>query len=114
MAIGSTLILKPRSAWYSGLADSQQAPLPITQQTLWKRMHEQGLLHRETGQQKIKCGPPLAANVSMLSVYPLSMSKKPVLPVQPVHTRCKINKINTHRWIYFLYGTSKNRSTARQ
>ena len=52
MAIGSTLILKPRSAWYSGLADSQQAPLPITQQTLWKRMHEQGLLHRETGQQK--------------------------------------------------------------
>jgi hypothetical protein len=34
------------------LAESQQAPFPITQQTLWKRLHEQGVLRRETGQQK--------------------------------------------------------------
>src|SRR5262245_32078855 len=30
----------------------QQAPLPITQQTLWKRMHERGVLRREQAQQK--------------------------------------------------------------
>src|SRR5262249_17325526 len=36
------------------LAETQQAPLPVTQHTLWKRMHERGVLRRETAQQKNK------------------------------------------------------------
>jgi hypothetical protein len=51
---GERLYLDPEAAFsvVQRLADSQQAPLPVTQQTLWKRMHEQGVLRRETGQQK--------------------------------------------------------------
>jgi DNA primase catalytic core len=51
---GDRLYLDPEAAFsvVQRLADSQQAPLPVTQQTLWKRLHEQGLLRRETGQQK--------------------------------------------------------------
>jgi hypothetical protein len=51
---GDRLYLDPEAAFsvVQRLAESQQAPLPITQQTLWKRMHEQGVLRRETGQQK--------------------------------------------------------------
>jgi hypothetical protein len=41
---GDRLYLDPEAAFsvVQRLADSQQAPLPVTQQTLWKRMHEQG------------------------------------------------------------------------
>jgi hypothetical protein len=51
---GDRLYLDPEVSFsvVQRLADSQQAPLPITQQTLWKRIHEQGLLRREAGQQK--------------------------------------------------------------
>jgi hypothetical protein len=51
---GDRLYLDPEAAFsvVQRLADSQQAPLPITQQTLWKRMHEQCLLRRETSQHK--------------------------------------------------------------
>jgi hypothetical protein len=40
------LYLEPEAAFsvVQKLAESQKAPLPITQQTLWKRMHEHGLL----------------------------------------------------------------------
>jgi Domain of unknown function (DUF927) len=46
---GERLYLDPEAVFsvVQRLAESQQAPLPITQQTLWKRMHEQGLLRRE-------------------------------------------------------------------
>jgi len=51
---GDRLYLDPEAAFsvVQRLAESQQAPLPVTQQTLWKRLHEQGVLRRETGQQK--------------------------------------------------------------
>lgn len=62
---------------------------------------------------KIRCDALLAANASTLSIYPLSIFKKPVLSVLPVHTGRKLNKINAYHWISFLHGTSKNRSTPR-
>jgi hypothetical protein len=73
---GDRLYLDPEAAFsvVQRLADTQQAPLPITQQTLWKRMHEQGVLRRETGQQKIRYDVPSEANGSTLSISPLSMS----------------------------------------
>jgi hypothetical protein len=51
---GDRLYLDPDVAFsvVQRLAESQQAPLPLTQQTLWKRMHEQKILRREAAQQK--------------------------------------------------------------
>jgi hypothetical protein len=51
---GDRLYLDPDVAFsvVQRLAESQQAPLPMTQQTLWKRLHERGVLRREAAQQK--------------------------------------------------------------
>jgi hypothetical protein len=53
---GTRLYLEPEAAFSVAqkLAETQKAPLPITQQTLWKRMHEQGLLVRDPSQDKNK------------------------------------------------------------
>lgn len=50
------LYLEPEAAFsvVQKLAESQKAPLAITQQTLWKRMHEQGLLFRTSSEEKNK------------------------------------------------------------
>ena len=112
---GDRLYLDPEAAFsvVQRLAESQQAPLPLPSRPSGNACMSRACCAVKLASKRIKCGGPLAANASMLSIYPLSISKKPVLPVLPVHMRRKSNKINTYHWTYFPHGTSKNRSTRR-
>ena len=51
---GARLYLEPEAAFsvVQKLADTQKAPMCTTQQVLWKRMHEHGLLVRDPSQNK--------------------------------------------------------------
>ena len=51
---GDRLYLEPEAAFHAvqRFAEGQQAPLPITQRTLWKRMREHGMLVTQPSQQQ--------------------------------------------------------------
>ena len=84
---GDRLYLDPEAAFsvVQRLAESQQAPLPLPSRPSGNACMSRACCAVKLASKRIKCGGPLAANASMLSIYPLSISKKPVLPVLPVH-----------------------------
>src|SRR5262249_53377279 len=51
---GTRLYLEPEAVFsvVQKLAETQKAPLPITQRSLWKRMREQGMLAVQPSQQQ--------------------------------------------------------------
>jgi hypothetical protein len=93
------LYLEPEAAFSVAqkLAETQHAPLLLTQQTLWKRMHEQGVLIREPGRGKNLARKTVGDTrryVVDISIGVLSSETGPIGPIGPEELQSLQNQQN--------------------